>query len=428
MAPNEIAEHRTPAEFYRRNGYYIFRGALGASAVDAFLQAIDQEVVQSDVKFRRHPHHEYQSNIFVEEHGGRQVVSNALIDPHRQPETPVVANAIRELICTDNVADLVRSVDGAVSHTIHQTIVFFIPPGTDMHMDGWGLDSRPFGYSHTLWIPLERVTLMNGPLFLVPWEVGRFVSPEELGLTDFLGRGDEGARQDYHEYHDRMAEYVCRHHPECVVPQLEPGDIVMFASLTPHGTMPRSPRFSRVSRCRSCCGTAAASGRTGRNGCAIVGLAPQTSRATEFRRSICAGSSSCSGARDGSRGPFRLAKAVGLSWLVQPVRDRVGDQFGPDRGTEFIEVAAIVPHRGIEQARKSIGVIVIEQVAVAASGAKFRREIGIPVPPAEKRWNNNESCRTRGFNSVADADDPVDHLRRHPDRRAVGPPPLQPVP
>jgi ectoine hydroxylase-related dioxygenase (phytanoyl-CoA dioxygenase family) len=141
-------------------------------------------------------------------------------------------------VCTDHVAALLRSIDGAASHTIHQTIIFFIPPATDMHIDGWGLDSQPFGYSHTLWIPLEQVHLRNGPIAIVPWKLGRFMSPQELGFDRFLQGDDQGTREDYHQYQDRLLAHIRRNHPDCVVPQLEPGDMVLFSSLTPHATLP----------------------------------------------------------------------------------------------------------------------------------------------------------------------------------------------
>lgn len=237
----------SPADFYRKNGYHIFRGVLSRLAIDELVRALESEVESATGQFLRHPRNDYQINKYVKDISGRQVVENSLSNPHRQPETPLVAKAIRQLLCTESLADLLTSIDGAPSHTIHQTMLFFMSPGTDMHMDGWGLDSVPFGYSHTLWVPLEPVTLLNGALALVPWPVGRVLMPAELGLGDSFLRGeDEGARNDYHDYHDRLTDYIRRHDPVCVVPQLEPGDLVVFASLTPHRTLPGD--MKRVSR------------------------------------------------------------------------------------------------------------------------------------------------------------------------------------
>lgn len=235
-------DETNPADFYKENGYYIFRQGLEKTAVERLVKELDQEVVQSEGEFFRH-YGGFSSHDYIQDTEGNKFIRNAIMDPHRQEETPRVARAIRELICTEELADQLQSIDDALAHTIHQTLIFFTSPGTDLHFDGWGLDSCPFGYSHTLWIPLEAVTLLNGPLAIVPWTVGRFLSPDELGFgKNFLEQEDAGNREDYEEYCRRYDAYIRRHHPNSIVPQLEPGDIVMFSSLTPHRTMPPSQR------------------------------------------------------------------------------------------------------------------------------------------------------------------------------------------
>lgn len=245
MAKDWATSAADPAVSYQRQGFFVFRNVLDREAIGRLLETVEDEVIRSDREFRRHPRSDLQANRYVEEpSSGRRIVANPLLDPHRHSETPRVAEAIRRLICTHQVADLLHSVDAAEQHTIHQTIIFFTSPATDMHMDGWGLDSQPFGYSHTMWLPLEPVTLLNGPLALVPWPLGRFVSPQELGMGgNFLQGDDDGAREDYHQYHERLDRFIRLYHPVTVVPQLEPGDIVLFSSLTPHRTLPSNSRY-----------------------------------------------------------------------------------------------------------------------------------------------------------------------------------------
>ena len=227
-----------PRQAYRDNGYYIFRDALATSEIRKLWDTLETEIVQSNDRFYRQKSRSLEANRYVQDSEGKQVVSNALLNPHGRTEAIRTASAIRDLICTVEVADLLGSIDGATSYTIHQTIVFFTPPKTDMHVDGWSFDSQPRGYNHTLWIPLERVTLLNSPIAIVPWPLGRFIPPEEFGLVDFLAKGDNGTREDYHNYHNRLIEHVQQHRPDCVVPHLNPGDLVVFSSLTPHATMP----------------------------------------------------------------------------------------------------------------------------------------------------------------------------------------------
>src|SRR6202035_1006412 len=67
-------------------------------------------------------------------------------------------------------------------YAIHQTILFFQSAGTPVHIDGWGLDTLPRGGVITLWIPLEPVDLDNGPIAIVPWELGRRLTQEQLKI------------------------------------------------------------------------------------------------------------------------------------------------------------------------------------------------------------------------------------------------------
>ena len=122
-------------------------------------------------------------------------------------------------------------------YTVHQTILFFMPPGTHLHLDGWGLDTEPRGFSHTLWIPLEPVGPHNGPLAIVPWPRGKIVSSAELDVEEPSEPAD-GSRRPKVAYHAALERYLRLHAPDHVVPQLDPGDMVVFASTTPHGTLP----------------------------------------------------------------------------------------------------------------------------------------------------------------------------------------------
>lgn len=214
--------------FYERYGYAIFRGAVEQGKIEALRAALETEVIASNAAFLRHKSLNREPNIFRD---GTRIPVDGLLNPHAQPESPRTAAAIEALLLTDRIADLLASVDGAQSYTVHQTIVFFTPPGTGLHLDGWSLDTEPRGFGHTLWVPLEPVTLHNGPLAIVPWPRGKVVAPSELGV-------EAASAQTYHSYHAALNGYLRRHAPDCVVPQLDPGDLVAFASTTPHGTLP----------------------------------------------------------------------------------------------------------------------------------------------------------------------------------------------
>jgi ectoine hydroxylase-related dioxygenase (phytanoyl-CoA dioxygenase family) len=223
------------ADHYRRNGFKVFRQALSLSSIATLRGAIEAEVLKSDRPFLRHRSAARQAHDLIDDGRGRRLPRNGLLNPHVQLETPKVGAALGALIFTDKVADLLTLLDGGGRYTVHQTILFFVAPGTDIHVDGWGFDTVPFGHAHTLWAPLEKVTSRNGPVMIVPWPRGRFLSPDDLGVEP---PAEDGEQRLYHAYHAALNSYVRDHAPEPVVPDLDPGDLVVFASSTPHGTKP----------------------------------------------------------------------------------------------------------------------------------------------------------------------------------------------
>jgi ectoine hydroxylase-related dioxygenase (phytanoyl-CoA dioxygenase family) len=168
---------------------------------------------------------------------GTRIPNDGLLNPHAQPETGRTAAAIETLLLTEAFADLLTTIDGAGNYTVRQTIIFFMPPGTHLHVDGWGFDTQPRGFAHTLWIPLEPITRDNGPVAIVPWPRGKVVSPAELGVEE-PSEPPDGSRRPHKAYHAALEAHLREHAPDAVVPDLDPGDLVAFASTTPHRTLP----------------------------------------------------------------------------------------------------------------------------------------------------------------------------------------------
>jgi ectoine hydroxylase-related dioxygenase (phytanoyl-CoA dioxygenase family) len=221
-------------DFYDRNGYYIFRDRLPLDAIRAVHACLEQDIYPSSDSFLRHPSitkqpHEYRT--FVE---GGKFVSNALFNPHLQSKTTHLGQLILKLVCSDETALCLEALDGELAHTMHQGILFFVPPGTEPHIDGWALDTLPPGNFMTLWVPLESITLRNGPVAVFPWKRGKFMTPEMLGVD----LRDDDHQSAYFNYTGALAHSIHDRRITCVVPQLEPGDFIVFSSLTPHATMP----------------------------------------------------------------------------------------------------------------------------------------------------------------------------------------------
>src|SRR5262249_60843407 len=211
--------------------------------IELLRAALEAEVIASDLAFLRHKSVKREPHIFLP---GTRIPNDGLLNPHAQPETGRTAAAIESLLLTEAFADLLTSIDGAGNYAAHQTIIFFMPPGTHLHVDGWGFDTEPRGFAHTVWIPLEPVTHYNGPVAIVPWPRGKVVSPAELGVEE-PSEPPDGSRRPHQAYHAALEDYLREHAPDAVVPDLDPGDVVAFASTTPHATVPfRSPSPSAM--------------------------------------------------------------------------------------------------------------------------------------------------------------------------------------
>jgi hypothetical protein len=233
----------SPASSYAELGFHIFRDALAQEPIAAIHGAVQRDVFPSTQPFLRHPSGQYEPHRYMEiaDGSGRRVICNALLDPHKARGSESLRAAILELICNDRVADHLKILDGEGVYSVHQVILFLTPPGTDIHIDGWGLDTHPYGHAHTVWVPLEPVTLTNGAIVVVPWRHGHFLPPTELGLPE-LSAEDELWGKAYHRYHAALLRYIRVNHLPFVVPQLDPGDFIVFSSLTPHGTLPFRPQ------------------------------------------------------------------------------------------------------------------------------------------------------------------------------------------
>jgi hypothetical protein len=226
----------TPGAFYAQNGYCVLRGVIRAEAVAAVHNALAHEVYANPAPLKRHLSLTKDPHAYLATADGRTTVANALLDPHMQTETPALRRVLIDLICTTAVADGLASIDDARAnaYVVRQIILFFVSPGTDIHIDGWGGDTVPPGGQTTLWIPLEPVTPENGPVGIFPWPKGQFLSDKDLGIDISSGTSSE----IYHRYHDALKTAIRERGILCAVPQLVVGDVLAFSSLTPHMSLP----------------------------------------------------------------------------------------------------------------------------------------------------------------------------------------------
>jgi ectoine hydroxylase-related dioxygenase (phytanoyl-CoA dioxygenase family) len=221
---------------YHVQGYAVFRGLVPHAAIATLHDALQRDVYPSTQSFLRHPSIRREPNENYESPDGVRVIKNALLNAHLQSGVGNVADALLKLICRRELADQLRAIDGDDQHIIWQTILFFVSPRTNLHVDGWGSDTVPSGGQYTVWIPLEAITFDNGPVGVFAWPPGKGLTADEAGLT--TGVADVG--QAYSTYQDAVRRAVRERRLDCVVPLLDVGDVLIFSSATPHVSIPPS--------------------------------------------------------------------------------------------------------------------------------------------------------------------------------------------
>lgn len=231
---------------YRSRGFAIFRQALDPALVAAVSRTAEDHVRPYRGKLRRHddrvvPHDYYDAPGLSPIERSR----NGLIQAHLLRDGPVqpFAAALVRMLTSDCLFACFRALNGANHYTLHQSIFFFNSPLTTIHLDRMTLDTHPTGGAFAAWIPIDPIELENGPIFVVPRPAGQYDSGDELGIAV---DDDRRAMRWAHivalrrKMHDQSAELVA--------PLLHPGDVLVIAPSTPHGSFaPYAARARRLS-------------------------------------------------------------------------------------------------------------------------------------------------------------------------------------
>jgi hypothetical protein len=222
-------------ESYQQRGYHVFRDALPVESVDALANLVHGHIRYQQEPLLRHDV-SFSTHRFAP---GTALIENSLMDFHLpfQKSMQPVETVVASLIASPAMASCLRQLDGAAHYTIHQTIFFFIAQLTGLHFDGWGFDTAPRGYAHTLWIPLQDMTYRSGLPSVIPWERGKVVSEAELGLPS------EGHSPEHYErYYNALTARVMGDRPELITCPVRRGDFMVWSSTTPHLSLPSFDR------------------------------------------------------------------------------------------------------------------------------------------------------------------------------------------
>jgi ectoine hydroxylase-related dioxygenase (phytanoyl-CoA dioxygenase family) len=222
-----------PASAYKAEGFFLFRQVLDrrlveevARAEETVIRPYEGSLLRHNGKVAPHDHTKGPPSDFVRRQSG-------LLNPHRLTEQALrgFTEASIALLTSEAIFECLHKLDGSERYTLHQSIFFFVSARTDTHLDRVTLDTVPHGRSFTVWVPFDPVRPANGPLFVVPRPLGVYDDDLE-GIA--AGGGSRGEMTM--AFNEALSQKFAASDAEAVMPVMQPGDVMVFAPSTPHGS------------------------------------------------------------------------------------------------------------------------------------------------------------------------------------------------
>lgn len=222
-------------EAFRRDGFAVIRQAIPTHLCDEVFAAFGREIKCSKHHFRRQTSG-FQPHIFTEYGFMRDALMSIQDLPIRQ--FPQFRHHALSVVTTPFIQDIVAGLLGEPGRVIY-TMCFEGNQQTHAHRDSHTIDAEQVGQMVGVWIAAEDIHPGAGRFYVVEGS-HRAVSPPELGLDQL--------HPNSLEYKQGMASWVQTCGLPVVAPVLNQGDILLFNSLTVHGSLPTShPERSRKS-------------------------------------------------------------------------------------------------------------------------------------------------------------------------------------
>lgn len=219
--------------WFAREGYVVVRRAVPGAMCDRAVQAFLREVLPDRCGlFERHVSGRYERHVLTEAGFMQYPIMNLQdLSPEKYPGFRMLG---LQLLTQPAVRRAVQTLLGERGRIVH-TMYFDGNQTTWAHRDGHYLDAEREGQMIGVWLAAEDIHPDAGRFFVVP-RSHRMQVPGE-------GRDPNGEA-----YKASMAAFVRDGPLPCVSPVLRQGDLLLWTSLTVHGSLPTAdPRQSRRS-------------------------------------------------------------------------------------------------------------------------------------------------------------------------------------
>jgi phytanoyl-CoA hydroxylase len=210
-------------EWFEQEGYVVVRRALPTRLCQVGIEQFRREVLPDRLAFfERHISGKFERHCYTEAGFMKYPIMNLQDLAHRRHAG--FRRAGLNLLTHPNVQRAVRILSGEPGRVVH-TMYFDGNQTTWAHRDGHYIDSAQAGNMLGVWIAAEDIDPDAGRFFVVPRSHRMRVPGEE---------GDPNAA----DYKACMANFVRDGPLDCVAPVLRQGDLLLWKSMTIHGSLP----------------------------------------------------------------------------------------------------------------------------------------------------------------------------------------------
>ncbi|RMF24130.1 MAG: phytanoyl-CoA dioxygenase family protein [Cyanobacteria bacterium J083] len=220
-----------PQEYYRDNGYFVYRNLLPHDAIDNLLDLYNQKIIPAKYPFFRQDTNKYEPNQ-INKFG---YVKQAFLDIHDYRDFPEFSTKAKDIFCSKLLQQALSQITGFTSFNLMQTMLFDANTATSPHQDWWYLDSISNGHLIAAWIALEDIKAKAGRFYVIPKTI-------KVDLHSHM------PNLPWLEWKKLMQQYFDEHRSDVYAPALNKGDVLFWNSRTIHGALPtQDPSFSRKS-------------------------------------------------------------------------------------------------------------------------------------------------------------------------------------
>jgi phytanoyl-CoA hydroxylase len=210
---------------FAAEGYAVLRGAVPPDLCEAALAAFEREVKPSRAYFKRHASGDFERHVFTEAGFMKYPVMNIQDLPgdrfgsFRERGLAMLTHA-----SVRGAVDLLLGERGRMIHTMY----FDGNQKTWAHRDSHYIDAAETGRMIGAWVAAEDIHPGAGPFYVYAGS-HRTPTPPDLALDELDPNGPE--------YKRRMAGFAGGSGLRLVAPELRRGDVILWSSLTIHGSL-----------------------------------------------------------------------------------------------------------------------------------------------------------------------------------------------